>query len=48
MDELQSSFKNEFNADKLLRKQMDKQYELFPVEALLSGAVTGIIMNFPC
>jgi thiopeptide-type bacteriocin biosynthesis protein len=43
MDELQSSFKNEFNADKLLRKQMDKQYrELFPdMEALLSGAVTG-------
>jgi thiopeptide-type bacteriocin biosynthesis protein len=43
MDELQSSFKNEFNADKLLRKQMDKQYrELFPdMEALRSGAVTG-------
>jgi hypothetical protein len=32
MDELQSSFKNEFNADKLLRKQMDKQYEVIRME----------------
>lgn len=38
MDELQSSFKNEFNADKVLKKEMDKQYrELFPeMQELLS------------
>jgi hypothetical protein len=31
MDELQASFKTEFDADKHLRKEMDKHYrELFP------------------
>jgi len=40
MDELQSSFKKEFNADKVLKKEMDKQYrELLPeMEELLSRA----------
>jgi len=42
MDDLQSAFKTEFDADKLLKKQVDKQYrELFPeMEALLSDAAT--------
>ncbi|MBF7092716.1 thiopeptide-type bacteriocin biosynthesis protein [Flavobacterium sp. ALJ2] len=39
MDELQLSFKEEFKADKTLKKEMDKQYrELFPeINRFLSG-----------
>jgi thiopeptide-type bacteriocin biosynthesis protein len=43
MDELQSSFKKEFDADKVLKKEMNKQYrDLFPeMEVLLSDAATS-------
>lgn len=39
MDDLQLSFKKEFDADKVLKKEMDKQYrDLFPaIEGFLSG-----------
>jgi thiopeptide-type bacteriocin biosynthesis protein len=39
MDELQLSFKEEFNADRILKKELDKQYrELFPeINRFLSG-----------
>jgi thiopeptide-type bacteriocin biosynthesis protein len=39
MDDLQLSFKKEFDADKVLKKEMDKQYRyLFPaIEGFLSG-----------
>lgn len=46
MDDLQLSFKKEFDADKVLKKEMDKQYrELFPaVEGFLSGIAAD---NYP-
>ncbi len=48
MDDLQLSFKKEFDADKVLKKEMDKQYrDLFPeMEILLSEGATANYNEF--
>jgi len=48
MDNLQLSFKDEFNVDKTLKKEMDKQYrDLFPeMETLLSEGATANYNEF--
>jgi thiopeptide-type bacteriocin biosynthesis protein len=43
MDELQSSFKKEFNADKVLKKEMDVQYRQLSKE--IEGFLSGTAIN---
>ncbi|TDE01958.1 thiopeptide-type bacteriocin biosynthesis protein [Flavobacterium hiemivividum] len=43
MDELQSSFKKEFNADKVLKKQMDTQYR--QLSQVIKGFLSGTAIN---